>query len=404
MNICLVTIEYPSADTGGGLGTYVQTTARRLASLGHRVVVVAPGENQRCTYENEGGVTVHYVKLGSLHYYLSKIPLVGPFLSLPVRQIEWGWSLWKKVRQLQIESPFDVVEGPELGNFFNVRFLKQVTVIIRTHGSTYYFKKASGEAISLGHWLDRKVEVGILRRASGISVPSQFKASEVRRCLADPDQKIAVIPNPVPFALFHNPDESLPAAPPFVQSTSALVLYTGRLASVKGVLILLEAAADIVRAVPGTNFVLAGRIHNSIPMANIRKKINELELGNCLVTTGHLSASELKRYYYQADVFVMPSYYETFCISCIEAMAAGIPVVATWAGGLPEVVKNGKTGILVPPGSAPELARAIIRLLRDPELRTCMGRAGRERVFKKYTVEHVAAQTLALYQKVIKQN
>jgi glycosyltransferase involved in cell wall biosynthesis len=98
----------------------------------------------------------------------------------------------------------------------------------------------------------------------------------------------------------------------------------------------------------------------------------------------------------------MPSYYETFGISVIEAMAFGLPVVAANVGGLPEVVEDGVTGILVPPKDPEALAEALVRLLRDPDLSARMGRAGRERVRSEFTVDKIVSQTLDVYQSVIR--
>jgi len=99
---------------------------------------------------------------------------------------------------------------------------------------------------------------------------------------------------------------------------------------------------------------------------------------------------------------VMPSYYETFGISVIEAMAFGLPVVATNVGGLPEVVEDGVTGILVPPGDSEALAEGLIRLLSDADLRRRMGRAGQDRVRSEFTVDRIVDQTLAVYESVIR--
>ena len=98
----------------------------------------------------------------------------------------------------------------------------------------------------------------------------------------------------------------------------------------------------------------------------------------------------------------MPSYYEAFGISVIEAMAFGLPVVATTAGGLPEVVDDGVTGILVPPGDSQALSDALMRLLRDPDLRRRMGRAGQERVRSEFTVDQIVPKTLAVYESVVR--
>jgi glycosyltransferase involved in cell wall biosynthesis len=115
---------------------------------------------------------------------------------------------------------------------------------------------------------------------------------------------------------------------------------------------------------------------------------------------GHVRWDQLAELYRSASVFVMPSFYETFGISVVEAMAFGLPVVATTAGGLPEVVENGVTGILVEPGDPQALSDALIQLLRDPDLRQRMSRAGQERVRAEFTVDQIAPQTLEIYESV----
>jgi glycosyltransferase involved in cell wall biosynthesis len=113
---------------------------------------------------------------------------------------------------------------------------------------------------------------------------------------------------------------------------------------------------------------------------------------------GHQNSEQLAELYRRATVFVMPSYYETFGISCLEAMAFKVPVVATRAGALPEVIEHDRVGLTVEPGDPAALASAICRLLAEPELRQRLGTAGRERVLSRYTAAAVRDQMVAAYQ------
>jgi glycosyltransferase involved in cell wall biosynthesis len=101
------------------------------------------------------------------------------------------------------------------------------------------------------------------------------------------------------------------------------------------------------------------------------------------------------------DVFVLSSDWEGMSNALLEAMAAGLPVVATAVGGTPEVVVDGVTGLLVPPHDPISLAEAIVRLLDAPDLRRQMGQAGRERVKKRFTVERMVEQTQTLYEHIL---
>jgi glycosyltransferase involved in cell wall biosynthesis len=116
-----------------------------------------------------------------------------------------------------------------------------------------------------------------------------------------------------------------------------------------------------------------------------------------------ISDDELARRYGESEVAVVPSLYEGFSLPAIEAMACGVAVVATTGGALPEVVGNdGETGLLVTPNDPSALAGAIGRLLDDPELRSRLGAAGRERVISRFTWGVTAAGTAACYQALLK--
>ena len=111
----------------------------------------------------------------------------------------------------------------------------------------------------------------------------------------------------------------------------------------------------------------------------------ELGIGEHVRFLGFVEHQEMPRKYQQADLFVLPSRRESFGLVLAEAMACGLPVVATTAGAIPEVVEDGRTGILVPPGDPVALAHAINSLLDAPATMRAMGKRGRERVLHKFT-------------------
>ena len=119
-----------------------------------------------------------------------------------------------------------------------------------------------------------------------------------------------------------------------------------------------------------------------------------------MTITGRVSKEELVRLYNQAEVFVSPSLYEGFGLPAAEAMACGAPIVATTAGAFPEVIEDGVSGLLVPPGDTRALADAIERVLGDGLLQRRLGREGRQRIVEQFSWRETAVQTLALYQQV----
>jgi len=115
--------------------------------------------------------------------------------------------------------------------------------------------------------------------------------------------------------------------------------------------------------------------------------------------TGRLTKDELARQYSRAEIAVVPSLYEGFGLPASEAMACGVPVIASSGGALPEVVGN--AGILVPPGEPEPLAEAIKRLLKDKQLQRELGEAGRKRVQQEFNWEQAANKTVKVYQELL---
>ncbi|MCY4075118.1 MAG: glycosyltransferase, partial [Acidobacteria bacterium] len=178
----------------------------------------------------------------------------------------------------------------------------------------------------------------------------------------------------------------LPAGAPVVGNIAALVPH-------KGQPDLLDAAARVVAQVPEARFVIvgAGELEGALV-----KQIARLGLERHVVLTGFRTdaLSLLKGF----DVFVMSSVTEGLGTSVLDAMACGRAVVATRAGGIPESVVDGETGLLVPVRDPAALASAVVRLLRDASLRGALGRAGRTRARARFSAARMVAETAAAYE------
>ncbi|HLK10440.1 MAG TPA: glycosyltransferase family 4 protein [Candidatus Binatia bacterium] len=173
-----------------------------------------------------------------------------------------------------------------------------------------------------------------------------------------------------------------------VPPDAVLVLVLGALERRKGHAVLLAAAA----AAPGLRYVFCG---DGGEMAALRRAA--APLGGAVQFVGF--RRDVAACLAAADVVALPSLQEGLGVAALEAMAAGRPVVASRVGGLGEVVLDGETGLLVPPGDAAALAAALARLGADPALRARLGAAGRARVLARYTVAQMAEGTLACYER-----
>jgi glycosyltransferase involved in cell wall biosynthesis len=181
----------------------------------------------------------------------------------------------------------------------------------------------------------------------------------------------------------------LPHGAPLVGNIGALVAH-------KGQHVLVDAAALVVRAVPDARFVILGE--GELRQA-LQHQIARLGLERHVHLAGFRpdALSWLKAF----DVFVMSSVMEGLGTSLLDAMACAKAVVATLAGGIPEVVSDRETGLLVAPRDAPAMARAIIRLLERDDLRQTLGQAGRARLLARFTVERMVQETLDVYARLL---
>lgn len=192
-----------------------------------------------------------------------------------------------------------------------------------------------------------------------------------------------------------------------VDADAPLVALLARFQDVKGHDVFQAMARQVVRQIPEARFIVAGE--NTQTSADNAYKTGILEtaqtdplLKNCLRYLGFRADTE--RVMAAADVVVCSSHFESYGMVNIEAMASGKPVVSTNKGGPSETVAHGETGYLVPPGDATELAKHVIDLLRDPDLRQRIGAAGRARVEQHFSVRAMAAQYTAVVERVLERS
>jgi glycosyltransferase involved in cell wall biosynthesis len=202
------------------------------------------------------------------------------------------------------------------------------------------------------------------------------------------------------------------------------LLFVGRISPEKGVHVLLDAFQEVAKSYPNVELELVGG-QQAVPYEFIAlvaddHKVSELaafydgrwkrenylsflkahtpsDLATKVIFSGPVLQSELVNHYRKADILVNPSFSDAFPLPLLEAMACGVPVVGTRTGGMPESVEDGRTGLLVERDNASDLARAILSLLTDENLRESMGEAGRERVLKYFSWEKIAERLQVEY-------
>lgn len=230
------------------------------------------------------------------------------------------------------------------------------------------------------------------RLADRVTVPAEAVKQHVHQEEGCPLKKIVVIPNGIDLdrvdgwasPRWANTRDRVPSDP--------VVGTVGRLSQKKGQEDFLEAGVIVLNQVPQARFHFVG---DGPLRMELESRARELGVDGRVRFFG--AAMDAPHLLFQMDLFVLPSHMEGMSNALIEAMAAGLPVVATDVGGTPDVVLDGQTGILVPPRNPARLAEAIVTLLKDPERARAMGAAGRARVEGHFTTQTMVTRLEALY-------
>jgi glycosyltransferase involved in cell wall biosynthesis len=237
-----------------------------------------------------------------------------------------------------------------------------------------------------------RMQTRVARRLPRILTVSQASLDDIVADHGVSRQRLAVVPAGVDAQQWR-PLASVARIPGRLVTTASADV------SMKGLAYLLEALAKIRAERPDAELVVVGAPK---PDSLLPRLIDGLGLGGAVRFLTGVSDDRIVELYAEAQVAVVPSLYEGFSLPAVEAMACGVPLVATTGGALPEVVgADGRTGVLVPPGDAGALAVAILGLLADPGRRQALGRAARQRVVARYSWEAAARATVGHYREVI---
>lgn len=266
--------------------------------------------------------------------------------------------------------------------FLLLAFLSARPVVFHLHGGGFreFFEQDCGP-------LTRAWVRAVFRKAAHVIVLSPSWAAWVRSVAPEANQH--VIPNPAPAVKtkrekFANDDPTL--------------LFLGAIIEKKGVFDLLEAVAGLRDYYPRLRLVLAG---TGAAQAQVKERAQALGIAPQVEMPGWIDAQARDAWLAKANVFVLPSYYEGLPMSVLEAMAAGLPVIASDVGGIPEVIEHGVDGLLIVPGDVADLVRSIERLLADPALRESMGRAAQRKVERCYASERVMERIEGVYREIM---
>ena len=351
-----------------------QVLARALVRAGHdaRVVGVYDPSYPAPDRETDAGVEVWRLRepVGRLGWVRARMELFT---------LVAGWSRTGEVELVDVPDWQGWAAGwPRL----------PVPVVARLNGSATYFGAELGIPVRRHvRWIER----WSLRRTDFWCSTSRYTADRTQQVLRHPGP---------PDAILYNPVDVPPIASAGERSRHSIV-YSGTLTEKKGIISLIRAWPRVAEAMPDAQLEIFGKDGRAASGGSMREHLVSLlrgQPGEARVHFhGHVTRTELMHALGCARAAIFPSYAEAFALAPLEAMASGCATIYSRRGSGPELIDDGRDGLLVDPDQLEEMAEAMIRLLADDALAATLGAAGRQRVLDHFSVDTMAERNIEFY-------
>ncbi|XGV97100.1 MAG: glycosyltransferase family 4 protein [Leptolyngbya sp. BL-A-14] len=405
MKIAFISYEYPPDTATGGIATYVYQVARMMQQRGHHVEVFTSSPHREGVMI-EDGVVVHRI-----------------LYTTNTDRRDFATYAGKVFAQRHATIGFDVVEGPENDAHARgaIALVPDMPLVVKLH--TPYFMVLELNYVPPSRNMKLRRMMGALRRgqlpkpfavqepydpqldperihtldADEITTPSQALGDRLIETWGLPPEKVIHLPNP------YIPTTELLTISP--QTQTQTVSFLGRLEVRKGVLNLAKAIPLILQKHPQVTFQFVGEVCPSPTNPNVTMQqylTRQLwRYRRSLKFTGAIPLQQIPSYLAQTDICVFPSRWENFPNVCLEAMAAARGIVGSHAGGMTQMLDDGKAGHLISPQKPEQIAAAVIDLLNNPTRRIEMGELARERVLSEYNLDRIGSLQEASYERAI---
>lgn len=384
MRIAFVTLEYPPFIIGGA-GLYASRLVEEMANTGNDIVVFTPRIAGGDVVEKKGRLTVFRIPISQ---------------ALPLKSLQFSLRLPRAFSRENRRRPFDVVHFNSICYWFLKRSLSGAPAIATLHHMLYDARNGNNAGISTlllklsdeNNIFQQLLEKRTIESVGHFIVDSRYTGSRLESLYRVSPEKIHVIYCGLNF----NVKEDLLAGENKELDSigeKRVILFVGRVNDPRKGLDVLMKALKLVAMEHDAILVVVG----SGDPDGAKAMAKSLEVEDRVIFTGFVDTGTLKRLYLACDVYAIPSKLEGFGLTVPEAMAAGKPIVATRVGAIPEIMENGVHGVLVNPGDAVGMARAICVYLGDEKLARETGTRNMSYAIKKFSWALTAAKTIQAY-------
>lgn len=357
-NLCIVTSWFPNKKKPH-LAPFVYTFAKDMANLGLDVSVISNKTSDEPYYQGVDGLNIYRIN--------PRFPLI------PIQRL------------ISLIKP-DIIHVHAPNYFASMALIPAKIARIPTIATVH---RAEIDRVNL---LLRVIRKLVINQYDVIVAVSEFSKSLAVKAGGN-KEKIKVIYNSCNENLFVPNSRILSRQKLDLPHDKKIILFAGNLIKVKGIITLVDAIIDL-KDQPDFHTIIVGKGEDENLL--MEKIINE-NLQDRIIVTGWLPPEKLSDFYRASDVFVLPSFIEGHSVAILEAMASGIPVIATEVGGNSETIEDGVNGFLVPVGNHHYLATKILELLRSEVLWNHLSKNAREKFSSKFSKKRQMEEYLNLY-------
>lgn len=400
MKICMLT-KITMEHGLGGMQELISDIGKALVKKGHRVVVITSRKKDSPEYKVTDGIETYFVNASGDAY-----------------SRDFWEKIFSKFIELHGKNKFDLVNSHSFAGYYLKKNGIDVPLVTSIYGTSWDEIRTR---INLVSNIKNPIKIvklliaivlliaayftyekSFARKSDALIVASNEQAKLVQKYYSLNENKI--------FKVFHGID-TLKFTPRagnhdllrrYGIQNHRVILFVARIEKDKGLQNLILALPEIIEKIPDLKLLVVGR---GSYCPEIKEMVKKHNLNDYIAFSGFIAPDELPEYFNTCDLFVNPTIRQNgYDLTILEAMACEKPVVVSNIGSVPTVIEDGVDGLLVPPGDIKKLAEAVIKVLKNKELASHLGRAARRKVAEKFSVESMVEGTIKVYEEVIRRN